>query len=313
MHSGHRDRSRSAGRIARESAENLTRWRQARRGGKSDKRRGKSIILRLLETLIQIFDATQELDFTYIGSRRRNYVQGVIESIRSNQWLPKNHEPILEGWEESDLDSDLGESLYTESEAEEEFVPSNEPLRPTSRYSDYRPEPVLLSANPSIAPSSVLHQSLESSGAASSTDPVSPVIGEPLSEEDVIDAESYAVNLEQPLEPLPPPAEYLVDWSFLKRAGVTLADPSKGEVMWAPETGDPLAPPFQGKILCSQRSCFSVDYHNVLDAHRTSWRSASRYWDSVGEPCVNAIQKLAVYFHNRVLVLPLSTQGQQSD
>ncbi len=120
MHSGHRDRSRSAGRIARESAENLTRWRQARRGGKSDKRRGKSIILRLLETLIQIIDATQELDFTYLGSRRRNYVQGVIESFRSNQWLPKNHEPILEGWEESDLDSDVGESLYNESEADEE-------------------------------------------------------------------------------------------------------------------------------------------------------------------------------------------------
>ncbi len=70
--------------------------------------------------------------------------------------------------------------------------------------------------------------------------------------------------------------------------------------MWTPETGDPLAPPFQGKILCSQRSCFSVDYHNVLDVHRTSWRSASRYWDSVGEPCVKAIQKLAVYFNTIV-------------
>ena len=90
-------------RSIRESADNLTRWHQARRGGKADKRRGKSVILRLLETLIQIIDATQPLDFTYIGSRRRNYVQGVIESkVRqsersqlltffhlSSKWLPQ--------------------------------------------------------------------------------------------------------------------------------------------------------------------------------------------------------------------------------
>ena len=37
MHRGHRDRSRSAGRIARESADRLTQWRQARRGGKADR------------------------------------------------------------------------------------------------------------------------------------------------------------------------------------------------------------------------------------------------------------------------------------
>ena len=85
-----------------------------------------------------------------------------------------------------------------------------------------------MSANPSIAPSSVSRRSLESSGAASSTDPVSPVIGEPLSEEYVVDAESYAVNLEQPLGPLPPPAEYLVDWSFLKRAGGDFGRSIKG-------------------------------------------------------------------------------------
>ena len=54
------------------------------------------------------------------------------------------------------------------------------------------------------------------------------------------------------------------------------------------------------KFLCDNRSCFSIDYHNVLDVHRTSWRSATRYWDSVGEPCVNAIQKLAVYFNTIV-------------
>lgn len=37
MHRGHRDRSRSAGRIARESADRVTQWRQARRGGKADR------------------------------------------------------------------------------------------------------------------------------------------------------------------------------------------------------------------------------------------------------------------------------------
>ena len=103
---------------------------QARRGGKADRRRGKGIILRLLETLIRIIDATQELEFTYIGARRCNYVQSVHESIRTNQWLPKKNEPTFDGWEESDIDSDLAESLYNESEAEVEFVPSNEPLRP---------------------------------------------------------------------------------------------------------------------------------------------------------------------------------------
>ena len=81
---------------------------------------------------------------------------------------------------------------------------------------------------------------------------------------------------------------------------MTLADPVKGEVIWTPETGDPSAPPFQGKILCNQRSCFSIDFHNLLDAHRTSWRSVNRYWDSVGEPCAEAVRKVAVYFNTIV-------------
>ena len=75
-------------------------------------------ILSLLEALMRIIDATQELEISYVGSRRRDYVQSVCESIRSNQWFPKKHEPILDGWEESDLDSGLAESLYKESEAE---------------------------------------------------------------------------------------------------------------------------------------------------------------------------------------------------
>ena len=232
MHSGFRDRSRSVGRSVQESAERLTRWRQARRGGKADRRRGKSIILTLLETLIQILDATQELNFTHIGSRRRDYVQGVIESIRSSQWLPKKNEPILEGWEVSDLDSDLGESLYNESEADEEFVPSNEPLRPSSRYPDIRPEPVVLSANPYIAPSSASHFS----EAAASGDSDVEVT------EEVVDIE---------LPPLPPPPQsQLVNWHYLKRAQVTLADQSG--VIWSPDS-DPDRPPFQGKFLPTAR------------------------------------------------------------
>ena len=71
---------------------------------------GKSRILSLLEALMRIIDATQELEISYVGSRRRDYVQSVCESIRSNQWFPKKHEPFLDGWEESDLDSGLAES-----------------------------------------------------------------------------------------------------------------------------------------------------------------------------------------------------------
>lgn len=144
---------------------------------------------------MRIIDATQELEISYVGSRRRDYVQSVCESIRSNQWFPKKHEPILDGWEESDLDSGLAESLYKESEAEVDFVPSNEPLRPTSKYSESRPEPVVLSARPWSAPSSVGFR------------------------ETVIEVEEPR----EPLPPLPPPLEeYLIDWDFLRRAGVTL-------------------------------------------------------------------------------------------
>ena len=41
-------------------------------------------------------------------------------------------------------------------------------------------------------------------------------------------------------------------------------------------------------------------FHNVLDIHRTSWRCATRYWDSVGEPCAEAVGKLALYFNTIV-------------
>lgn len=71
-------------------------------------------------------------------------------------------------WEESDIDSDLAESLYNESEAEEDFVPCNDPLRSTSRYSETRPEPVVLSARPSSVASTVGFRN--TGGAASSTD-----------------------------------------------------------------------------------------------------------------------------------------------
>ena len=130
----------------------------------------------------------------------------------------------------------MGESVYNESEAEEEFVPSNEPLRPSA---------VVLSARPSS-----IWDFENTGGTGSSTDRVATV-----------ESESESFDDGHPLEPLPPPpAEYLVDWEFLKRAGVTLADPAKGEIIWDPITGDPENPPFQGKILCDQRSVFSIDF-----------------------------------------------------
>ena len=246
----HRDRSRSAERSVRDHTDRLTQWRQARRGGKADKRRGKSIILKLLETLIRIIDATQQLEFTNIGSRRRDYVHSVHESIRSNQWLPKKHGPILDRWEESDIDSDLAESWYNESEAEEDFVPCNDPFRPTSRYSETRPEPVVLSARPSSVASTVGFRN--TGGAASSTDIVAASSS---------DSETEIVQVEESLQPLPPPPqEYLIDWEYLRRAGVTIADPNKGEIVFSPSHPDP---PFQGKILSDQRSTFSIDFHNV--------------------------------------------------
>ena len=177
-----------------------------RTGGKADRRRGKSIIFSLLEALIRIIDATQELEFTYIGSRRRDYVESVCESIRSNQWFAKKHEPILDGWEESDIDSDLAESLYNESEAEWIlFLVTNlcGLLRSTQRL-----VPNLLFCQLRLA--------------ASSTDFVAAASS---------DSETKIVQVEESLQPLPPPLqEYLIDWEYLRQAGVATADPIKGEI-----------------------------------------------------------------------------------
>jgi len=164
------------------------------------------VCLTLLEFLINLinralsYHSTDSPRSSSVALRRR------LSEVRQRHqecldWqLPPRREPLLQRFETEDpdiveIDSDLVESVYNESEAEEEFVPSNEPLRPSA---------VVLSARPSS-----IWDFENTGGTGSSTDRVATV-----------ESESESFDDGQPLEPLPPPpAEYLVDWEFLKRAG----------------------------------------------------------------------------------------------
>ena len=286
MRAGHRSRSPPQRDVSEgyQLAAGFDKIRRERRGGRNWKRRYRTVCLSLLEFLIDLinralsYHSTDSTRSSSVALRRRlSEVQQRHQECLDWQ-LPPRREPLLQRFETEnpdtvEIDSDLGESVYNESEAEEGFVPSNEPLRPSA---------VVLSARPSS-----IWDFENTGGTGSSTDRVATV-----------ESESESFDDGQPLEPLPPPpAEYLVDWEFLKRTGVTLADPAKGEIIWDPKTGDPANPPFQGKILCDQRSVFSIDFHNVCDIHRTSWRSATRYWDSVGPQAAEAVRKLSIYFN----------------
>eukprot|EP00435_Cladocopium_sp_Y103_P018472 s2405_g4.t1 len=278
-----RRRSRSP---APDSLATYSRARAAglRRGGPKQKRRLKSACLGLLESLLRIFAQIE----THSGflppeiERRKGIAIGIHNRIRKG-WLPGKWEPLLPSAEDSDLESNLAESIWLgDCEEEEEdldtpstaggatdrpptpplpprLVPKEPGQPPPSRSVPQEPRyppPKSHSSMPFIRPAALPHTPRPtSSGSGRVTEPApllrSQANARPKSATPVIDLES-------------PTPDDLIHWSTLRRKGFSLFNNQGVEIKprW--------------KLWADRSTLVSIDFHNVLDLSRTSLREVER-------------------------------------
>ena len=266
------------------------------RGGPKQKRRLKSACLGLLERLLQICDQIERRSGFLPPEieRRREVAIGIHTRIKQG-WLPKRWEPLLPSAEDSDLESNLAESIWL-SDSEEETLdnsavaserrdrPPTPPLPPrlVPKEPGQPPPPRPVPQEPRCPPPPS-HSSTpiirpaarpQISSAPSRPPLPRPIVPRPTSSGSGHIAEPAPLQRPQatarpesaaPVIDLESPSpDDIIDWSSLRRKGFSLFNNQGVEI-------EP-----RWKLRADRSTLVSIDFHQVLDVSRTSFKEVEK-------------------------------------
>ena len=248
-----------------EASESYIRVCNENRGGRSHRRRRKSLVLTILEYYLHLITcavaSSGNLD-SYIT--RFHQATSVHRRVKEQNWLPLRGQPIVEASVDSDLESEFAESVHEVGDSGEEIEEEQE-ADPRSVYPWRRPpQPAY---PPGGRPSEPVGPppgwgSSSSSALPKSTSPSSGIVsGGPISSSPPAPPKAKPRPFLKPTSKARPAIIVIeeddnqIDWTYLDRHSVELYDNLGNRVR-------PLNRVDFG------RSCVSFDYHQVLDTYR---------------------------------------------